>query len=100
MNLQEIKRLFGGGTFFAVSYATKAYLYAEFADREPVEIGKLPAGHYLLIQLPMPPMPESGVFAVPEPKRRGQNGGDVPPTLSLSVAADAEQRADQTERRG
>jgi hypothetical protein len=45
----------------------------------------LPAGHYLIIQLPAPPIPESGVFAVPDPKprHRGQDREiieDVPPT--------------------
>ena len=93
MNLLQIKRAFGGGVFFAVSYASKVSLHAEFADREATDIDKLPPGHYLVIQLPVPPMPESGVFAVPEPKaearhdsprHRGQGiGGNpqpVPPT--------------------
>ena len=81
MNLLQLKQAMNAGLFFAVAYSTRARLECEFADREPASIDKLPPGHYLIIQLPLPPMPESGVYAVAEPREshRGQTQGAVPP---------------------
>ena len=77
MNLLQLKEALRAGLFFAVSYSTRARLEFEFADREPASIDRLPPGHYLIVQLPMPPTSESGVYAIAEP-RRGQAVGGTP----------------------
>lgn len=75
MNLLQLKQALGAGLTFAVSFSTRMELRVEFADHEPTTISKLPPGHYLIIQLPVSPTPESGVVAIAEPRestRRGQ----------------------------
>jgi hypothetical protein len=92
MNLLQLKRAMDAGLFFAVAFSAKARLEFEFADREPASIDKLPPGHYLIIQLPMPPAPESGVYAIAEPRQthRGQDVGgnteSLPPTPAVAEA--------------